>query len=269
MAPKLAAHETAIILNAKLFSASRTCTSAATSSASPTSSGACWSCATYGSCAPAPSSAPSRRRASPRSTSGWRRWRRSSPRTCWPTSRPGASCSANATSPACRIAARSRGARGRRTWGSTASTPSRCRARSIEPFLQFSARRDLREEAFNAWIRRGENGGETDNRAIVAEIVALRAELAALLGYKTYAAYSLEDTMAKTPASVRDLLSAVWEPAVKRAAERARRAAEPRARGRRQLRHRAVGLALLREKERKARFDVDEARRGPTSRSTT
>ena len=49
----------------------------------------------------------------------------------------------------------------------------------IEPFLQFSARRDLREEAFNAWIRRGEMGKETDNRAIIAEIMALRAELAA------------------------------------------------------------------------------------------
>ena len=77
---------------------------------------------------------------------------------------------------------------------------------SVEPFLQFSARRDLREEAFNAWIRRGEIGGKTDNRAIVAEIVALRAELAKLLGYRTYAEYSLEDTMAKTPDAVRGLL---------------------------------------------------------------
>ncbi len=59
-------------------------------------------------------------------------------------------------------------------------------------------------------------GEETDNRAITAEIIALRAEFAALLGFKTYADYSLEETMAKTPASVRGLLSAVWEPAVKR-----------------------------------------------------
>ena len=53
---------------------------------------------------------------------------------------------------------------------------------SVESFLQFSARRDLREEAFKAWARRGELGGEMDNRAIVAEIVALRAELARLIG---------------------------------------------------------------------------------------
>ena len=49
---------------------------------------------------------------------------------------------------------------------------------SVEPFLQFSARRDLREKAFRAWIARGDNGGETDNKAIIAEIVALRAERA-------------------------------------------------------------------------------------------
>ena len=69
---------------------------------------------------------------------------------------------------------------------------------SVEPFLQFSSRRDLREQAFNAWTKRGEMGGATDNRAITAEIVALRAELAKLLGYDSYADYSLDDAMAKT-----------------------------------------------------------------------
>ena len=135
---------------------------------------------------------------------------------------------------------------------------------SIEPFLQFSARRDLREEAFNAWIRRGEMGKETDNRAITAEIIALRAEFAALLGFKTYADYSLEETMAKTPASVRGLLSAVWEPAVKRATERARRAAEPRAREEGgNFAIAAWDWRYFAEKERKARFDVDEASTRP------
>ena len=74
---------------------------------------------------------------------------------------------------------------------------------SVEPFLQFSARRDLREKAFRAWIARGEGGGETDNKAIIAEMVALRAERAALLGYETFAHYRLDDAMAKTPAAVR------------------------------------------------------------------
>ncbi len=84
---------------------------------------------------------------------------------------------------------------------------------SITPFLQFSARRDLREEAFKAWIARGAGGGETDNRAIIAEMLRLRAEKARLLGFATYADYGLDDTMAARPASVRALLEAVWEPA--------------------------------------------------------
>ena len=76
----------------------------------------------------------------------------------------------------------------------------------IEPFLTFSTRRDLREEAFIAWSKRGENGGESDNRAIVAEMVKLRAEKAKLLGYPTFAHFKLDDAMAKTPQHVRDLL---------------------------------------------------------------
>ncbi|MGO4914024.1 M3 family metallopeptidase [Pseudogemmobacter sp. W21_MBD1_M6] len=83
----------------------------------------------------------------------------------------------------------------------------------IVPFLQFSARRDLREKAYEAWCARGENGGETDNRAVAAEILALRDERARLLGYASFADYKLETEMAKTPAAVRALLMAVWAPA--------------------------------------------------------
>jgi peptidyl-dipeptidase Dcp len=84
---------------------------------------------------------------------------------------------------------------------------------SIEPFLQFSGRRDLRESAFRAWIARGEGGGVTDNRAIIAEMVKLRAERARLLGYDSFAAFRLADTMAKTPEAALDLLRSVWTPA--------------------------------------------------------
>jgi len=83
----------------------------------------------------------------------------------------------------------------------------------ITPFLQFSARRDLRQRAFQAWAARGANGGEADNRAVAEEILALRAERAQLLGYDSFAAFKLETEMAKTPEAVRDLLMAVWEPA--------------------------------------------------------
>src|SRR5690242_5215047 len=89
---------------------------------------------------------------------------------------------------------------------------------SVESFLQFSSRRDLREKAFQAWIRRGENGGTTDNRTLIAEMVALRAERAKLLGFATFADYRLDDQMAKTPAAARKLLDEVWSRARAKAA---------------------------------------------------
>ena len=88
---------------------------------------------------------------------------------------------------------------------------------SVEPFLQFSARRDLREKAFRAWIARGDGGGKTDNKAHIAEMVALRAEQARLLGFPDFAHFRLDDAMAKTPAAVRGLLETVWPRARERA----------------------------------------------------
>jgi peptidyl-dipeptidase Dcp len=88
---------------------------------------------------------------------------------------------------------------------------------SVEPFLQFSERRDLREKIFRGFTRRGDNGGATDNKAIIAEMVRLRAERARLLGYADFAHYRLDDAMARTPQAVRELLDAVWTPARKSA----------------------------------------------------
>lgn len=90
---------------------------------------------------------------------------------------------------------------------------------SVEGFLTFSSRRDLREQAFKAWIARGANGGETDNRHVVAEVVELRGEMARIMGFKTFADFNLQDTMAKTPEAATGLLKAVWSRALKRAAE--------------------------------------------------
>ncbi|MGO9703379.1 MAG: M3 family metallopeptidase [Xanthobacteraceae bacterium] len=84
---------------------------------------------------------------------------------------------------------------------------------SVEPFLQFAERRDLREKVFRAFVSRGDNGGATDNKAIIAEMVKLRAERARLLGYQDFAHYRLDDAMAKTPDAVRSLLDTVWSPA--------------------------------------------------------
>ncbi len=89
---------------------------------------------------------------------------------------------------------------------------------SVEPFLTFSARRDLRRVVFDAWTRRGAEPGAHDNRPLITEIVALRAEQARLLGYGDYAAYALDDSMAKDAAAVERLLLEVWEPAKRKAA---------------------------------------------------
>ncbi|MBD9449168.1 M3 family metallopeptidase [Rhizobium sp. RHZ01] len=89
----------------------------------------------------------------------------------------------------------------------------------IEPFLTFSERRDLREQAFKAWVARGENDGATDNRGIIRDTLALRDEVAKLLGYGNFAELKLDNTMAKTPDAVNHLLREVWAKAVKRAGE--------------------------------------------------
>ena len=87
----------------------------------------------------------------------------------------------------------------------------------IVPFLQFSPRRALRQRAYEAWVARGANGNDHDNRGIAAEILALREERAKLLGYDSFAAFKLEPEMAKTPEAARGLLMRVWEPALKKA----------------------------------------------------
>ena len=88
---------------------------------------------------------------------------------------------------------------------------------SVEPFLKSSDRRDLREKVYRAFTARGDNGNANDNNEAIVEILALREESAKILGFPTYAAYRLEDSMAKTPDAVRGLLERVWKPARARA----------------------------------------------------
>jgi peptidyl-dipeptidase Dcp len=84
----------------------------------------------------------------------------------------------------------------------------------IVPFLTFSQRRDLREAAWRAWTTRGEHDGATDNRPLIREILELRAEQAALLGYSSFADYALANTMARTHGAVMRLLDDVWSRAL-------------------------------------------------------
>jgi peptidyl-dipeptidase Dcp len=130
---------------------------------------------------------------------------------------------------------------------------------SVEPFLTFSSRRDLRQTAYEAWTRRGEHDGEHDNRPLIREILTLRAEQARLLGYETYAAYRLDDTMAKSAAAVARLLAQVWEPAKRKAmVERGELQALAREEG--------MNAAIepwdwryYAERVRMAKYDIDEA----------
>ena len=87
---------------------------------------------------------------------------------------------------------------------------------SIDPFLTYSDRRDLREKAWRMFISRGDNGDEHDNNQIIPEILRLRAERAKLLGFSTHAHWRLENAMAKTPERAMELMEAVWKPAVAR-----------------------------------------------------
>lgn len=96
-------------------------------------------------------------------------------------------------------------------WAFTLQKPS------FIPFLQYSENRNLREKIFNAYIKRGNDDNEYDNKKILSRIAALRVERANLLGYRTHADFVLEKNMAKTPQSVYKFLNDLWPPALKRA----------------------------------------------------
>jgi peptidyl-dipeptidase Dcp len=90
---------------------------------------------------------------------------------------------------------------------------------SAEPFLQFADDRGQREQLWRAWTARGDNINGRNNTAIITEMLALRSERAALLGYENFAAFKLADSMAGTAPKARALLEEVWEPARSRALE--------------------------------------------------
>jgi len=90
---------------------------------------------------------------------------------------------------------------------------------SVEPFLEYSTRRDLREKVWRMFVNRGDNGDAHDTNATITRILALRAERAKLLGYPTHAHWRVEDTMAKTPEKALGLMEAVWPAAVARVHE--------------------------------------------------
>jgi len=130
---------------------------------------------------------------------------------------------------------------------------------AVEPFLTWSTRRDLREKAWTMFKRRGDRGDARDNKAIIAEVLKLRAERATLLGYETHAHWRVEDSMAKTPARAMQLMEAVWPAAVARVKEEVRDMQAVADREGAQLTLAPWDYLFYAEKVRKAKYDLDES----------
>ena len=260
MAPVLAKHRNAIFMNETLFRRVERCTSRGKPRPdSRTEAGA--RALSHDLRARRREAGPARTRSGlRRSPNALRASAPSSRRTCWRTRKPialvldGEADLAGLAVVPSRIGVACGGRRARPA-GKHVITLSRS---SIEPFLQFSQRRDLREQAFRAWTARGEHGGPTDNSAIIAGMMALRAERAKLLGYETFADFKLADTMAKTPEAVFGLLNEVWAPALPRHG-RARRTSGVLRRAGDNITIEPWGWRYYAEKVRLARHDLDEA----------
>ncbi len=128
---------------------------------------------------------------------------------------------------------------------------------SIDPFLTYSSRRDLREKAWLLFVNRGDNGDEHDNNGIISEILQLRAERAKLLGFPTHAHWRLANKMAKTPERTMELMMAVWKPAVARVHEEVRDMQALADKEKAGIKIEPWDYRYYSEKVRKAKYDLD------------
>src|SRR4030095_14298918 len=129
---------------------------------------------------------------------------------------------------------------------------------SVDPFLTYSDNRALREKVWRMFVNRGDNGGATDNNAIITEVLQLRAERAKLLGYETHAHWRLENTMAKTPERAIELMEAVWKPAVARVREEVADMQALADKEGAKIKVEPWDYRYYAEKVRKARYDLDQ-----------
>ncbi|RKG92903.1 M3 family metallopeptidase [Corallococcus terminator] len=129
---------------------------------------------------------------------------------------------------------------------------------SMEPFLTYSSRRDLREKVWRNYVNRGDNGDARDNNAIIPEVLKLRAERAKLLGYATHAHWRLENAMARTPERAMELMEAVWKPAVARVREEVVDMQKVADKERAKLKIEPWDYRFYAEKVRKAKYDLDQ-----------
>ncbi len=129
---------------------------------------------------------------------------------------------------------------------------------AVEPFLQASTRRDLREKVWRAFVSRGDHGDARDNKAAITEILQLRAERARLLGYPTHAHWSVENSMAKTPERAMALMESVWPAAAGRVREEVADMQAVADQEGAKLTIEPWDYRFYAEKVRKAKYDLDE-----------
>jgi peptidyl-dipeptidase Dcp len=134
---------------------------------------------------------------------------------------------------------------------------------SVDPFLTFSTRRDLREKVWRNFVNRGDNGNANDTNETVAKIVRLRAERASLLGYDSHAHWRMQDTMAREPRKAQDLMMRVWKPAVARVGEEVADMQRMVDAEGGKFKIAPWDYKFYAEKVRKAKFDLDQAELKP------
>ena len=128
---------------------------------------------------------------------------------------------------------------------------------SMDPFLTYSERRDLREKVWRTYYSRGDNGDAHDNKQIITEILSLRAERAKLLGYPTHAHWRVADSMAKTPENAMSLMMQVWPAAVAREHEEVADMQQIADAERAGIKIAAWDYRYYAEKVRKAKYDIE------------
>jgi peptidyl-dipeptidase Dcp len=129
---------------------------------------------------------------------------------------------------------------------------------SMEPFITYSERRDLREKVWRTFYSRADHDDAKDNKKVITEILKLRAERARLLGYKTHAHWRVENTMARTPERAMELMEAVWKPAVARVREEVSDMQAVADKEGAKIKVAPWDYRYYAEKVRKAKYDLDE-----------
>lgn len=135
---------------------------------------------------------------------------------------------------------------------------------AMQPFLTYADNRNLRKKAFEIWSSRGDNPNKNNNSKIISEISNLRQKRSNILGFKNYAEWSLQDTMAKKPEKALDLLMKIWDPAIKKVKQEIKEISEiAKADGQKNFQLEAYDYRYYLEKVRQKKYDFDMGKLTP------